>query len=236
MSDIREIEKCIGLRFWNKELLRQAVTHYSCFGRYKNGQNSHYERLEFLGDSVLGSYISQVIFKTHPDYSEEELTNLKSELTSNDFLADVATKLGLAKFIRFSDAAFDYNFTERSRLQIYADAVEAIIGAICIDRGERRARKFIDRHILSRLEDATERAGQDDPKSALQKLIHQKYNENPVYERLGETGTDEDYRCRVGVYVQGKLLAEGTGVNKKTAGANAAEAALLKQLGGNGVL
>jgi ribonuclease III len=236
MKNLKEIEKRIGIRFRHKELLRQAITHYSCFGRYKNGQNSHYERLEFLGDSVLGSYISQIIFQTHPDYSEEELTNLKSELTSNNFLAEVAEKIGLSGFIRFSDEPFDYCFTERSRLQIYADCVEAIIGAICIDRGERRARKFIDRHILSRLGDATERAGQDDPKSALQKLIHQKYNENPVYERLGETGTGEDYRCQVGVYVRGKLLAAGTGVNKKEAGANAAEAALLQQLGGNGVL
>lgn len=236
MKDLKEIQKRIGIRFRNKELLRQAVTHYSCFGRHKASQQSHYERLEFLGDSLLGSYISQIVFKDHPDYSEEELTNLKSELTSNNFLAEVAEQIGITGFVRFSDEPFDYCFTERSRHQIYADAMEAIIGAIYVDRGERKARKFIDKHILSRLEKATKRAGQDNPKSALQKLIHQKYNENPIYEKLSEVGDYENYRCQVGVYVQDKLLATGEGVNKKEASENAAEAALLEQLGGNGIL
>jgi len=236
MKDLKEIQKRIGIRFHNKELLRQAVTHYSCFGRHKTSQQSHYERLEFLGDSLLGSYISQIVFKDHPDYSEEELTNLKSELTSNNFLAEVAEKIGITGFVRFSDEPFDYCFTERSRHQIYADAMEAIIGAIYVDRGERRARKFIDKHILSRIEKATKRAGQDNPKSALQKLIHQKYNENPVYEKLNEEGDYENYHCQVGVYVRDKLLATGEGVNKKEASENAAEAALLEQLGGNGIL
>ncbi len=232
MKDLNKIEKAIGFRFKNKKLLKQAVTHYSCFGRVKSRHSDHYERLEFLGDSILGSYISQVLFENFPSMSEEELTNLRSELTSNDFLAEVAHDMKITGFVRFSDEPFDFCFTERSREGIHADAVEAIIGAIFVDRGEKKARKFITKHILPRLADAIKRAGQDNPKSALQKLLHQKFDENPVYEKLKETGRYDSYRCEVGVYAQGKILATGKGINKKEASENAAEKALLAQLSG----
>lgn len=229
-KELKEVQKIIKVRFRDKKTLEKALTHYSCFGRSKSNCNSHYERLEFLGDSILGSYISQFIFSLNPDATEEELTNLRSELTSNSFLAEVALGLGLDKYIRFSDEPFDYNFTERSRYHIYADSVEAIIGAICVDRGEKASRRFIKKHILPRLGEASKRAEQDNPKSALQKLLHQQFSENPTYEKLSESGCGEDYCCEVGVYVDGKLLAKAEGVNKKDASEKAAEMALLAQL------
>jgi ribonuclease-3 len=228
----RVLEKKLKLHFRDKELLSQALTHYSCFGAKKRSADGHYERLEFLGDSILGAYISQNIFKLYPDASEEELTVLRSELTSNKVLADIAGQLGLSQYVRYSDHSFFYHFSERSRDQIYADSLEAVIGAVFVDRGERRARRFIEQHILSRLDEAMRRASQDNPKSALQKVVHQRYNENPVYDKTAETGELETYRCTVGVSVCGQQLAEATGVNKKEASEQAAEKALLALLSG----
>ena len=230
MDEIKSVEKLIGVRFHHKDVLRRALTHYSCFGCSKTMTDQHYERLEFLGDALLSANISRVIFRRYPEASEEDLTNLRSELSSNAVLAGIAKDIGLTKYVRYSDEPFEYKFTERSRDGIYADSLEAVIGAIYVDRGERKARKFIRRHILSRLPAAEHRAEQDNPKTALQKLVHQTHGENPTYEKLEESGNHEDYRCRVGVYVAGEILAEGEGVNKQAASEAAAEEALLRLL------
>ncbi len=233
MSSVyKDLERNLKLRFRRKELLAQALTHYSCFGAKKHSGDCHYERLEFLGDSLLSAHISKNIFKLYPDASEEDLTVLRSELTSNKVLADLARQIGLDKFVRYSDYPFAFHFTARSRDQIFADSLEAVVGAVFVDRGERAARKFIERHILSRLDEAMRRAGQDNPKSALQKLVHQRYNENPVYVKLAETGEHDTYKCTVQVTVCGQPLASADGVNKKEASEKTAEQALLYLLGG----
>ncbi len=231
-SVYKDLERKLRLRFRHKDLLAQALTHYSCFGAKKHSGDCHYERLEFLGDSLLSAHISKNIFKLYPDASEEDLTVLRSELTSNKVLADIARQLGLDKYVRYSDYPFSYHFTVRSRDQIYADSLEAIVGAVFVDRGERAARKFIERHILSRLDEAMRRAGQDNPKSALQKLVHQRYNENPVYTKLAESGEHDTYKCTVEVTVLSQPLAQAEGENKKEASERAAEQALLYLLGG----
>ncbi len=231
----RELEYTLRLRFRRQELLAQALTHYSCFGVKKHRGDGHYERLEFLGDSLLSAHISKNIFKLYPDASEEDLTVLRSELTSNKVLADISRQIGLDKFVRYSDGVFSYHFTARSREQIFADCLEAVVGAVFVDRGERAARKFIERHILSRLDEAMRRAGQDNPKSALQKLVHQRYNENPLYTKRAESGEHDTYCCTVEVSVRGQVLARAGGVNKKEASEKAAEQALLYLLAGGKV-
>ena len=236
MSSVyKELERNLKLHFRHKDLLAQALTHYSCFGAKKHRGDCHYERLEFLGDSLLSAHISKNIFKLYPDASEEDLTVLRSELTSNKVLADIARQIGLDKFARYSDYAFSHHFTARSREQIFADCLEAVVGAVFVDRGERAARKFIERHILSRLDEAMRRAGQDNPKSALQKLVHQRYNENPLYTKVAESGEHDTYKCTVEVSVRGQGLAQADGVNKKEASEKAAEQALLYLLAGGKV-
>lgn len=228
--ELRFVERLIKVRFKNKRTLQSALTHFSCFGTKKLANGSNYERLEFLGDSLLSAYVSKIIFNKYRDSSEEELTNLRSALTSNRNLSKVAKAIGIADFVNINRNAFRYKLLQKNLDQIYAESLEALIGAIFIDRGEKKAQKFIETYVLSRLGEAVGEANCDDPKSALQKLLHQKYNENPVYIKLKEEGRHENYRCFVGVFISGRMLGKGEGHDKQNASENAAMDALARHL------
>jgi ribonuclease-3 len=221
--DLAELEERLGVRFHHRALLESALTHHSAV--QVAGERESYDRLEFLGDALIGAQVVEHIFHTYPTATEGELTALKSEVVSRRVLARIGLALGLMDFIRV-DVASLRTFNERSRESLCADALEAIAGAIHLDSGREAAAAFIARFILPVVPDVRATLGENNPKGALQEHVQRQMGVLPRYELLGEHGTQNDRRYIVGVFAGERLLARGEGPSIKEAGKEAARAAL----------
>jgi ribonuclease III, bacterial len=216
------LQKTIGYTFRDLSLLETALTHTSYANEvYKDGLRS-YERLEFLGDSVLGFTAADYLLSAFPQLHEGELTKLRAELVCEASLAETARKLNLGAYLRLGKG--EESGGGRSRVSIIADVVEAVIAAIYLDGGLPAARRFIYDHVLV---DVKERVRQNaDYKTMLQEQVQQKKNQSLSYELLGETGPDHDKEFSVRVLLNGREVGRGTGTSKKRAEQSAARAAL----------
>ena len=219
---MRALQKTIGYTFRDLSLLETALTHTSYANEvYKDGLRS-YERLEFLGDSVLGFTAADYLLSAFPQLHEGELTKLRAELVCEASLAETARKLNLGAYLRLGKG--EESGGGRSRVSIIADVVEAVIAAIYLDGGLPAARRFIYDHVLV---DVKERVRQNaDYKTMLQEQVQQKKNQSLSYELLGETGPDHDKEFSVRVLLNGREVGRGTGTSKKRAEQSAARAAL----------
>jgi ribonuclease-3 len=219
---MRTLQKTIGYTFRDLSLLETALTHTSYANEvYKDGLRS-YERLEFLGDSVLGFTAADYLLSAFPQLHEGELTKLRAELVCEASLAETARKLNLGTYLRLGKG--EESGGGRSRVSIIADVVEAVIAAIYLDGGLPAARRFIYDHVLV---DVKERVRQNaDYKTMLQEQVQQKKNQSLSYELLGETGPDHDKEFSVRVLLNGREVGRGTGTSKKRAEQSAARAAL----------
>ncbi len=190
------LEKRIGYRFKDKQWLKAALTHPSY--RYENPEvTADYQRLEFLGDSVLGFLAADALMKHHPAAPEGDLTKLKSALTSGPALAAAASELGLGAYLRMGRGEEAAGGAEReSNLE---DVLEALIGAVWLDGGLKAAKKFFDRHVFQTLEAAE--ADRSNPKGVLQEYAQQEGFELPEYRVIDESGPDHDRRFTVEVTV-----------------------------------
>lgn len=213
----------LGFEFKNIDLLVTALTHRSYVNEHKKSVSEHNERLEFLGDAVLELSVTDFLFNT---YSEPEgiLTSWRSSLVRTESIGEAGDKLGYEPLLRMSRG--EKNGSVRARQQILANAFEAVIGAIYLERGYADADAFIKKHILSKLDSILESGSWRDPKSHLQEVSQRIDGHTPVYKVLSEEGPDHDKIFTLGVFVGDKLMGKGTGPSKQNAQQEAAKAAL----------
>ena len=224
MENIKDFAKLLGIEINDEKLFTTALTHRSYLNEYRRRQNmEHNERLEFLGDAVLELIVTEYLYKTY-DEPEGVLTNWRSALVKTESLSNVGQELGIEDYIRLSKG--EKNGSRRARLQILANTMEALIGAIYLDQGYDAAREFVSNTIISTLPTILDEGTWMDAKTKLQELVQEVEGETPVYEVLDEEGPDHDKWFNVGVYVGSSLRGKGGGASKQSAQQKAAANAL----------
>jgi ribonuclease-3 len=213
----------LGYLFRDPSFLLQALTHRSHSRTVDNSADSN-ERLEYLGDSILGMVISEYLYHTYPDYKEGDLTKTKALLVNEGALSMVGKESGLNMLILLS--AEEEKSGGRNRNSIISDALEAVIGAIYLDSGLNAARDFIHRVILSRKEDILSDANQHNYKGELLEYLQARGGVAPHYEVLAEEGPDHEKIFRIAVHTGGKITGTGIGQSKKEAEQRAAAESL----------
>jgi ribonuclease III len=211
----------LGHDFSDLDLLRQAVAHRSWCAEH--GGSPSNERLEFLGDSVLGLIVTAHTYGVYPDLSESELSRLRAAVVSAATLAEAATELGLGRALLLGKG--EAATGGRDKTSILADALEAVIGAIYLDGGWNPVRRLVLRLLGERIGEASLGPGDHDYKSQLQELVARQGVEPPAY-RLHEAGPDHRKTFEADVFVDGEVLGRGRGTTKKAAEQAAARAAL----------
>lgn len=215
----------LGVSF-DPALLEQALTHRSFSYEHDNAPNN--ERLEFLGDSVLGFVVTSHIFERFPDLAEGELTKIKNGVVSAKALAEVGNELGLGDFLILGKG--EESSGGRNKANLIADAVEALLAVVYLQAGMDAAASIVERYIFPMLDDHLGLLSNSDPKTQLQELALSRNLGNPVYDTSFE-GPDHD-RNFFAVVRLGEFEAKGQARSRKTAEA-AAAAAALEALGGN---
>ena len=219
-----DIEAAIGYEFKDKALLKTAFTHTS-YSNENQGASSN-ERLEFLGDSVLGFIAAKELYKSHPGRSEGELTRLRAAYVCEESLCEAAIALGLNEAL--SVGRGEALTGGRKRASMTADAFEALLAALYLDGGLKQAERFVKNFLLSR----TPPASAEDFKTALQERTQRGGGSAPLYTVTGESGPDHQKTFTVEASLEGILLGIGRGGNKKQAEQEAARQAL-ETLGAN---
>ena len=221
---IKDLETAIGYRFRNIQLLQNALTHSSYANeRWHNSLLSN-ERLEFLGDSVLGMLVAEYLYRTFPDRPEGELTRMRADMVCEHTLATVANRIGLGEHLLLGHG--EERLGGRSRESILADATESVIAACFLDGGLGAAEQFVKKYIL--VEVPVTRPNNMDYKTALQELVQQKKNQVLSYALVGQSGPDHDKQFDVQVSLNGAVVGSGSGRSKKRAEQMAARAAMEK--------
>lgn len=217
------LEEKLGYKFNNRELLRTALTHSSYANEKHSGNTQSYERLEFLGDSILGLVTAEFLYAHEPQLPEGRMTRLRAELVCEASLHKTALKLDIGRCMRLGRG--EEHTGGRQRPSILADMVEAIIAAMYLDCGMEQSRKFILENILKDAEISdTHRSA--DYKTELQELVQRKSNQHISYELTGESGPDHNKTFTFTVSINGEVSGEGSGRTKKEAEQMAAKQAL----------
>ena len=221
---IKDLETAIGYRFKNISLLQNALTHSSYANeRWHNSLMSN-ERLEFLGDSILGMVVAEYLYQSFPNRPEGELTRMRADMVCEKTLASVAARIGLGRHLMLGNG--EEQGGGRSRDSILADAVESVIAASFLDGGMDAAKQFIQKFIL--VEVPVKQMHNADYKTALQELVQQKKNQVLTYRLVKESGPDHDKKFDVEVFLNGKSVGFGSGSSKKRAEQDAARQATEK--------
>lgn len=215
-------EQTIGFNFTDKDLLRTALTHPSF--SFEAGTSQMYERLEFLGDAVLGFVVTDYIYRNFPEFQEGELAKLRASVISGAVLADVAVEINLGQCIFMGKGVEQMG--GRHRTSILADCFEAIIGAAYLDAGIDAARAVVLDLVEERILAQSERRQWTDYKSRLQEHTMREMTVTPTYEIVSETGPSHDRNFRAVVLLDGNPHGEGAGTSKKRAEQAAAHEAL----------
>ena len=219
---IKDLEAATGYRFKNIALLQNALTHSSYANeRWHNSLKSN-ERLEFLGDSILGMVVAEYLYRNFPERPEGELTRMRADMVCEQALAAVANRIGLGSHLLLGNG--EEQGGGRNRNSILADAVESVIAASFLDGGMEAARSFINRFIL--VDVPVTKLHNADYKTALQELIQQKKNQALSYVLVGQSGPDHDKEFQVEVSLNDQVIGKGIGSSKKRAEQDAARAAL----------
>jgi ribonuclease-3 len=231
-----KLERKLAYRFDDIHILRQALTHRSHVHVTGMDRLQSNERLEFLGDAVLGLVVNEFLYEEFEGKEEGDLTKIKSLLVCGATLARVGDRLRLGEHLFLSRS--EAGTGGRKRESILADATEAVIGAIYLDGGLEKAREFISRNILINVEAALEEGSHRNYKSLLQETLQARYKVPPRYRVTYTTGPDHARRFTVKVSLKGAVLGVGSGTSKKQAEQRAAESALsrLSELEDEGTL
>lgn len=221
---LNELERGLGYVFQDKTLLQNALTHssYANENRLRGIQDN--ERLEFLGDAILGFVVAEHLFRLFPDRPEGELTRIRADLVCETNLAKRAATVRLGDYLLLGHG--EDHGGGRKRASIVSDAMESVIAAAYMDGGFEAARGIVDRLIL--VDIPSGRPNNFDYKTALQELVQRKKDQVLHYELIGESGPDHDKHFEVEVHLNGWCVGEGSGSSKKRAEQAAAEAAILK--------
>lgn len=225
-ASLAALEVKLGYQFRRRELLANALLHRSHIHVTGQDRESSNERLEFLGDAVLGLVTNEELYQKYPDRSEGDLTKMKSLLVCGARLSEVATEFDLGTHIRMSRSEAATGGRQRS--SILADTTEALIGAVYLDGGLEPARAVIKRVVLKGSDAVVARRSLANYKSRLQELIQSRHKSPPRYRVTQVAGPDHDRVFEVSVSFNGEVLGRGEGRNKKTAEQHAARMALEK--------
>jgi ribonuclease-3 len=223
-ANLRALEAKLGYQFRDPVLLANALRHRSHIHVTGQDREQSNERLEFLGDAVLGLVVNEELYRRFPDRSEGDLTKMKSLLVCGARLSEVAAEFDLGVHVRMSRSEAATGGRQRS--SILADTTEALFGAVYLDGGLGAARQVIQRLMLSGTERVLAKRSLRNYKSRLQELIQAEHKSPPRYKVLSVEGPDHDRLFRVAVSYGGRVLGEGEGRNKKAAEQNAARQAL----------
>jgi len=221
-ANMRDLEEKLGYSFCDKGLLKTALTHSSYANEMKREGVQSNERLEFLGDSILGMLVAKHIYEAYPSMQEGKMTRLRSELVCEQALSLVAEKLSLGEYLYLGKGELQGG--GRKRPSLLADAVEAILAAVSLDGGLMPVRKIVNEFILSNIEEVTER--NRDYKTCLQEEIQKKSGRTFLYNLIEEKGPDHQKEFTVEVLIDGQRAGLGQGKTKKEAEQVAAAVAL----------
>ncbi len=225
-KDFSNIQKKIGVTFKNVDLLRQSMVHRSYINENPSFRLQHNERLEFLGDAVLELVVTDYLYETFPQAPEGEMTNWRASLVNSKMLASVAQKLNIESLLYLSRGESKAGFS-KARSYILTNALEALIGAIYLDRGYKISAKFIKKFILCELPEVFEKRLDIDPKSRFQEIAQEKMKITPHYQVLFEEGPDHAKKFRIGIFLGQEHVATGEGTSKQEAQEEAARKALV---------
>lgn len=221
---VKDLEAVIGYQFKNIMLLQNALTHSSYANECWHDSLRSNERLEFLGDSILGMVVAEYLYSHFPDRPEGELTKMRADMVCEQALAAIAEKLDLGRHLLLGNG--EEQTGGRNRASILADAVESVIAASFLDGGMEVARAFIEKFVLCDVQPEQKR--NVDYKTALQEQVQKKKDQVLTYELLGESGPDHAKLFEVAVKLNGTQIGIGDGSSKKRAEQAAAKAALEK--------
>lgn len=222
--NLEQLKKKLAIEIQNTDLFQEALTHRSYLNEHKEYAHSHNERLEFLGDAVLELVVTKYLFD-HFDNPEGELTSFRAALVNGDMLGKIGYDLGVQDFLLMSRG--ESKDTGRARNYLVANAMESIIGAIYIDQGYDKAKDFIEKQIISHMDEVLAQELYTDPKSRFQELAQEKTGITPGYRVLKEWGPDHDRHFIAGVFLGEELVAEGEGISKQDAQREAAKQGLI---------
>ncbi|MBU5434178.1 ribonuclease III [Pseudoflavonifractor sp. MSJ-37] len=218
---MQHLEEILGYTFRDRSLLENALTHSSYANENRSRGCQSNERLEFLGDSVLGMVTADFLYRTHPDLPEGDLTRTRAALVCEESLVEVARTWGLGEYLKLGKG--ENAGGGRKRPSIQADAVEAVLAAVYLDGGIGSARKIIQTFILDK---EAEKAHSRDYKTALQELVQRESGQVLQYRLTGSSGPDHAKVFLVEVDLNGTTVGQGEGHSKKEAEQNAARAAI----------
>jgi len=220
-KQLEELQKSLNIKFIHLNLLDQALTHASYAKSFNKRHIPYNERLEFLGDAVLGLVVAEYLFKKYPHFNEEKLSKFRSIIVSEEVLSHYARKINIGSYILISEDQKGI----QSQDALLADTCEAVIGALYLDRGLKVTRSFI-LDMLTKEEKKIKKTR--DFKSRLQEYTQSLYRSLPQYELIQEIGPDHYKTFKVRVRVGGEILGEGTGPTKRKAEKMAAQSAWKK--------
>lgn len=221
---MRELERRIGYTFRDPALLEEALNHSSYANEHRSAGVRSNERLEFLGDSVLGFVTAEFLFCQHPDAPEGDLTRIRAALVCEQSLYEVARKLDIGAYLKLGRG--EESGGGRERTSILADATEAVFAAVYLDGGIGAASALIHRLLLDAEKEEVLEERRRDYKTALQELVQRKADQVLSYHMVGEEGPDHDKTFRAEVCLNGDAIGAGSGHSKKEAEQAAARAAL----------
>jgi len=224
-DELAAVETALGHRFRDRTLLAMALTHRSHSHERGTHETPCYERLEFLGDALLGWIVADWLYRGDPDAGEGSLSRRRQLVVRTTTLAAIARGLGLGKAIRLGRG--EERTGGRTKTSLLADVFEAVLGAVYLDGGIRSARSFVRRHLGAELREAAGGEGTaDDYKTRLQESVQGRLQRTPSYRIVSTTGPAHVLRFEVEVVVDGRVLARGVGTSRKRAEQDAAREAL----------
>jgi len=231
-AELERLQSTLGYRFSDLALLRTALTHRSHSHERRENRLKSYERLEFLGDALLGFLVADWLYRDDDAVSEGVLSGRRQSVVRTSALAGVASKLGLGEAVRLGKG--EERTGGRGKTSLLADTFESVLGAVYLDGGIRPARAFVRRHLSPLLKSIRRAKGAvDDHKTRLQEAIQARLQRTPRYRIVSKSGPDHASEFVAEVVVDGRVLGSGTGKNRKLAEQEAARRALgsMKQLG-----
>jgi len=224
MIQFSNFEKKTKIIFKDKSLLEQAFIHRSYINENPGTNLSHNERLEFLGDAVLELIVTDFLYKKYPNYTEGELTALRSALVNAVIISEIAAEIGMNDYLLLSKG--ENKDKGKARSYILANTFEAYVGALYLDQGIEVVDKFINKYLLPKTEEIVLKKLWRDAKSLVQERAQEFLNITPAYKVLSESGPDHDKHFTLGIFFGPNLIAEGKGQSKQEAEQRAAETAL----------
>lgn len=223
-TNLQQLEEVLGHRFKDPALLLRALTHTSYLHESDGINGNDYQRLEFLGDAVLGMLLAELLYRGHPDWDEGDLSRLRSRLAGQDMLADRARTLGIGAFMLLGRG--EEQSSGRTKDSILADVLESLLAALYLDAGLEVARSLVERLFADLAAKPQSLTLGRDSKSELQELLSVLGASMPEYSLFGESGPPHDRLFHFKVLLDGRCVGEGRGKSKKIAQQAAAAQAL----------